>query len=106
MAVTTPLISGASGASCRAVGGEGEPVVLVHGSSSDLRTWEQQLAAIGASYRTIAYSRRYARPNDDIEPDADDQMLPHVDDLITPLRHGTPRRPTSSATPGARSSAS
>jgi non-heme chloroperoxidase len=29
----------------------------------------------------IAYSRRYARPNEDIEPDADDQMLPHVGDL-------------------------
>jgi pimeloyl-ACP methyl ester carboxylesterase len=61
--------------------GEGEPVVFVHGSASDLRTWEQQLPAIGRSYRAIAYSRRYARPNEDIDPDADDQMLPHVDDL-------------------------
>ena len=34
----------------------------------------------------IAYSRRYARPNQDIEPDADDQMLPHVDDLVALLR--------------------
>jgi pimeloyl-ACP methyl ester carboxylesterase len=66
--------------------GEGEPVVFVHGSSSDLRTWEQQLPAIGASYRAIAYSRRYARPNEDIEPDADDQMLPQVDDLVAFLR--------------------
>jgi pimeloyl-ACP methyl ester carboxylesterase len=66
--------------------GEGDPVVLVHGSSSDLRTWEQQLPAIGASYRAIAYSRRYAPPNEDIEPDADDQMLPHVDDLVAFLR--------------------
>jgi pimeloyl-ACP methyl ester carboxylesterase len=41
--------------------GEGEPVVFVHGSSSDLRTWERQLPAIGASYRAIAYSRRHAR---------------------------------------------
>jgi pimeloyl-ACP methyl ester carboxylesterase len=66
--------------------GHGEPVVLVHGSASDLRTWEQQLPAIGASYRAIAYSRRYARPNEDIEPGADDQMLPHVDDLVAFLR--------------------
>ena len=58
------------------------PVVFVHGSADDLRSWEQQLPAIGASYRAIAYSRRYARPNQDIEPDADDQMLPHVDDLV------------------------
>jgi pimeloyl-ACP methyl ester carboxylesterase len=66
--------------------GHGEPVVFVHGSSSDLRTWEQQLPAIGASYRAIAYSRRYARPNEDIERDADDQMLPHVDDLVAFVR--------------------
>ena len=66
--------------------GDGEPVVFVHGSSSDLRTWEQQLPAIGTSYRAIAYSRRFAPPNEDIGPDADDQMLPHVDDLVAFLR--------------------
>jgi pimeloyl-ACP methyl ester carboxylesterase len=65
--------------------GAGEAVVLVHGSADDLRSWEQQLPAIGASHRAIAYSRRYARPNQDIEPDADDQMLPHVDDLVALL---------------------
>ena len=36
--------------------GEGDAVVFVHGSASDLRTWEQQLRAIGTSYRAIAYS--------------------------------------------------
>ena len=61
-------------------------MVFVHGSSSDLRTWEQQVPAIGESYRAIAYSRRYARPNEDIDPGADDQMLPHVDDLVALLR--------------------
>jgi pimeloyl-ACP methyl ester carboxylesterase len=66
--------------------GEGEPVVFVHGSASDLRSWEQQLPAIGTSYRAIAYSRRYARPNPDIEPGTDDQMFTHVDDLIALLR--------------------
>ena len=66
--------------------GDGEPVVFVHGSASDLCSWEQQLPAIGASYRAITYSRRYARPNPDIEPGADDQMLPHVDDLAGLLR--------------------
>ena len=66
--------------------GAGEPVVFVHGGLSDLRTWEQQLPAMGASYRAVAYSRRYARPNDDIETGADDQMLPHVDDLAAFLQ--------------------
>lgn len=63
--------------------GEGEPVVFVHGSASDLRTWAPQVPAIGGSYRAVAYSRRYARPNEDIAPGIDDQMLPHVDDLVS-----------------------
>jgi pimeloyl-ACP methyl ester carboxylesterase len=63
--------------------GAGEPVVFVHGSAGDLRTWREQVPAIGAEYRAIAYSRRYARPNEDIPTGADDQMLPHVDDLVS-----------------------
>jgi pimeloyl-ACP methyl ester carboxylesterase len=66
--------------------GDGEPVVLVHGSASDLRTWERQVPAISESHRVIAYSRRYARPNEDIPPGLDDQMTPHVDDLVGFLR--------------------
>ena len=66
--------------------GDGEPVVLVHGSASDVRTWEQQVPAISESHRVIAYSRRYARPNKDIRPGLDDQMTPHVDDLVAFLR--------------------
>ena len=66
--------------------GAGEPVVFVHGDISDLRTWEQQLPVVGASYRAIAYSRRYAPPNEDIEPGVDNPMPPHVDDLAALLR--------------------
>jgi len=66
--------------------GEGEPVVFVHGSISDMRVWSEQLPEIGRTYRAITYSRRYARPNEDIAPGVDDQMLPHVDDLAVFLR--------------------
>ncbi|MGH0035318.1 MAG: alpha/beta fold hydrolase [Myxococcota bacterium] len=66
--------------------GDGEPVVFVHGTASDLRAWEQQLPVVGRSYRAIAYSRRFARPNEDIAPGADDPMLPHVKDLAAFLR--------------------
>ena len=66
--------------------GEGAPVVFVHGAISDLRTWQQQLPRIGASYRAITYSRRYAWPNEGIESGADDPILRHVDDLATLLR--------------------
>ncbi len=65
--------------------GDGEPVVLVHGSASDVRNWIEQLPAIGRTHRAIAYSRRYARPNEDIPADVDDRMAPHVDDLIALL---------------------
>jgi pimeloyl-ACP methyl ester carboxylesterase len=66
--------------------GQAEPVVFVHGSASDLRTWHHQFAAIGATHRVIVYSRRYARPNQPIPEGADDPMLPHVDDLVNFLR--------------------
>ena len=66
--------------------GRGEPVVFVHGSASDMRTWKHQLQGIGASHRAIVYSRRYARPNEPIPEGADDPMLPHVDDLVSFLR--------------------
>jgi pimeloyl-ACP methyl ester carboxylesterase len=66
--------------------GEGEPVVFVHGGLSDLRTWEQQLPAVGRSYRAISYSRRFARPNEDTDPGADDLMLLGSEDLAAFLR--------------------
>jgi pimeloyl-ACP methyl ester carboxylesterase len=66
--------------------GEGQPVVFVHGGLSDLRTWEQQLPAVGRSYRAITYSRRFARPNEDTDPGADELMLPHAEDLAAFLR--------------------
>jgi len=43
--------------------GSGEPVVLVHGTVCDHTVWQPQVNALSAKYRTIAYSRRYAHPN-------------------------------------------
>jgi len=65
--------------------GRGEPVVLVHGGLGDLRTWAAQLEPLGARCRAIAYSRRYARPNEPIAPGAADPMPPHVADLVALL---------------------
>lgn len=61
--------------------GEGEPVVCVHGGLGDLRIWQPQLPALGSEFRAISYSRRYARPNEEIAAGADDPWLAHVDDL-------------------------
>lgn len=66
--------------------GAGEPVVFVHGSASDCRTWRGQIDALGESYRTIAYSRRWHWPNRPIAHGADYAMAQHVADLGAVLR--------------------
>jgi pimeloyl-ACP methyl ester carboxylesterase len=43
--------------------GEGDPVVLVHGTIGDFRTWGYQFESLAQSYRVISYSRRYHYPN-------------------------------------------
>lgn len=43
--------------------GEGEPVVFVHGSIGDYRTWGYQFEPFSSSYRVVSYSRRYHYPN-------------------------------------------
>lgn len=63
--------------------GAGQSMVFVHPSLSDKRTWTGQLEAFGAKYRTVAYSRRYARPNEDIPDGVDDEMMVHVEDLVS-----------------------
>lgn len=72
--------------------GSGEPVVFVHGGYSDLRTWLTQIPAFAQEYRAITYSRRYARPNEDIPKGCDDQMMPHVEDLtaLLPVLNAAP----------------
>jgi pimeloyl-ACP methyl ester carboxylesterase len=43
--------------------GAGEPLVLVHGSISDYRSWTTQVSFFAEHYRVIAYSRRYHWPH-------------------------------------------
>ena len=56
-------------------------LILVHGSSSDFRTWHKQMHAFGKYYRTIAFSRRYHWPNEEIKDEDDYSMKQHIDDL-------------------------
>jgi len=65
--------------------GRGDPVVLVHGSASDHRTWQAQIEPLAERYRVIAYSRRYHWPNAEISDGRDYSMTQHVDDLETVL---------------------
>jgi len=66
--------------------GSGDPVLLVHGSASDYRTWGAQLSAFSRRYRTVAYSRRYHWPNATIGENDDYSMEEHVGDLERVLR--------------------
>jgi non-heme chloroperoxidase len=51
--------------------GRGTPVVFIHGGGRDYRYWNNQIDSFGERYRVVAYSRRYAPPNDnrEIAPD-------------------------------------
>ena len=42
--------------------GEGELVVLVHGSLGDYRAWANQVPVLAERYRVVAYSRRFHFP--------------------------------------------
>lgn len=61
--------------------GRGEPLLLVHGSASDYRTWHLQREAFAERFRVIWFSRRYHWPNDPIPDGVDYSMDEHVADL-------------------------
>lgn len=62
--------------------GQGDPVVLVHGSLGDYRTWEAQMDTFARNHRVIAYSRRHAYPNKQMINDSSDYSVTiHAKDL-------------------------
>lgn len=61
--------------------GKGDPMVLVHGTLGDYRSWELQMGAFAKKYRTISYSRRYHYPNPCSGDESDYSAILHADDL-------------------------
>ena len=61
--------------------GQGEPVILVHGTLGDYRSWQFQMDAFAENYRTITYSRRYHYPNQCSGDETDYSAVLHADDL-------------------------
>ena len=65
--------------------GQGEPLVLVHGSLLDYRYWLQIIPALAQSYRVIVISRRYHWPNAKPLGEFSYTSGEHTDDLIAIL---------------------
>lgn len=61
--------------------GRGDPVMFVHGSVSDYRTWNHQMKEVSQNYQAITYSRRFHWPNRKIAEGEDYSMQQHVSDL-------------------------
>jgi non-heme chloroperoxidase len=43
--------------------GKGQPVIFVHGTLDDYRSWQFQIGPFSENYHVISYSRRFAYPN-------------------------------------------
>jgi pimeloyl-ACP methyl ester carboxylesterase len=69
--------------------GKGQPVIFIHGSINDYRSWQFQIEPFSRKYRAISYSRRFAYPNkqvgDIIAEDAIEDNATDLAELITKL---------------------
>jgi len=61
--------------------GQGQPVVFLHGSLADYRTWDAQVEPFARHFRVITYSRRYHWPNPWPPTDIEYSASLHAQDL-------------------------
>lgn len=62
-------------------GGDGPPLVFVHGVMGDWATWAPQWPAFTPHYACTSYSRRYNHPNRNDMPSPDHSALVEAEDL-------------------------
>ena len=67
--------------------GEGEPLIFIHGTVGDYRAWISRMEPYGEDYHVVAYSRRYAYPNQAVfDESADYSVRIHADDLYALIK--------------------
>ncbi|MGA2480542.1 MAG: alpha/beta hydrolase, partial [Spirochaetia bacterium] len=69
--------------------GAGVPVVFVHGSLADYRTWHRQKGPFSRHHRAIGYSRRCHFPNPTTDAGSDYSAASHAADLAELIRRLT-----------------
>jgi non-heme chloroperoxidase len=79
MNLQTRLVNGAPLVYVEA--GDGPPLIFVHGSLDDYRSWRLQIEPFAARYHVFAYSRRYHYPNGWTGDGSDYSATLHADDL-------------------------
>jgi len=63
------------------IDGQGEPLILIHGSVVDIRYWKEQTPVLSKYYKVITYSRRYNYPNDN-PMDSNHSAIVEAKDLL------------------------
>ena len=62
--------------------GSGEPLIFIHGTIGDYRAWISRMQPYAQDHHVIAYSRRYAWPNEQVYDSLSDfSVRIHADDL-------------------------
>ncbi len=69
-----------------AILGDGAPLIFVHGSLSDFRTWDNQAEFFSKRFRTVVYSRRRHYPNECMGTELDYSIRNHAQDLTELIR--------------------
>ena len=63
-----------------------QPVVFIHGSAADYRTWNAQMDVFAEKYHVFAYSRRSHYPNPYVEYGPDYSVKVEADDLAALIK--------------------
>jgi pimeloyl-ACP methyl ester carboxylesterase/quercetin dioxygenase-like cupin family protein len=66
--------------------GQGSPIVFVHDTLGDYRSWQRQFSALSRNHHVIAYSRRYHFPTRSTGKEGDYSYEQHSKDLADFIR--------------------